>query len=282
MSTESNILLRIAAAAGMAFAALAADPVQACSCRPPGSPQQELAEADTAAVFRGRVLEIEERDGMRDLVTFAASAVWKGPRDPLHAVLTPRDQAGCGIDFEPGREYVVYEQVGGSVTQCTRTAEVDAAAADLAELGAGYPLRVSPLRELVRHAQLAGSWYNPQHPGEGFVVEFHEGDRASVYWFGYDGAAPDRQAWMTGIGSFDGEVLEVEELVRPTGGGFGDTYRPDLVQYPVWGSLRLTLYPDGSGDAEFTSTALAPMESVSFPITRLTRPPAPPLPAEAR
>ena len=111
------------------------------------------------------------------------------------------------------------------------------------------------------------------------MIETLDDDRGVVYWFGYDGDDPQRQAWMNGVGRFDGDELHVAELLRPVGGGFGDAYRADRVQRPVWGSLTLTLAPDGDGEASFVPRGTLIPTTVSFPIQRLTRPPAPALPA---
>jgi hypothetical protein len=164
------------------------------------------------------------------------------------------------------------------VLLCSRTRSATAASADIAALGPGLPPQAAPIEQLTRHAQLAGSWYNPARSGEGFLVETLADGRGAVYWFGYDAVQPERQAWMAGIGSFDGVDLSVV-LVRPLGGGFGADYRAERVTRPVWGTLRLQLLPDGTGQAKFTpgpaSDGAAPAP-VEFPIQRLTRPPAPP------
>lgn len=250
---------------------------RACSCAPTGTPQQELAQS--TEVFRGRVLQIEERETF-DLAIFAATTVWKGSPDPLRVAETGSSSTLCGFPFVVGQEYVVY---GAPVASCGRTKLVSAAAADLAALGPGRPANAATLATLARHSHLAGTWYNPQRSGEGFVVEIHANDRGSVIWFGYDQAEPDRQAWMFGTGAFQGNTLVIETLIRPVGGGFGYFYQADQVRYPVWGSLRLSLLPSGSGIAYFFPAAVPPLAPVvSFGIERLTRPPALPVPAAAR
>jgi hypothetical protein len=255
------------------------DQAQACTCRSPGTPQEELSQPYTGSVFLGRVLQISPAGAPHGrTVIFARSKVWKGPLDPLLATTTPDYSAACGIDFVPGREYLVYEHTGGSVILCSRTQPAAMAADDLAALGPGLTPQAASVADLTRHAQLAGSWYNPSRSGEGFVVETLDSERGAVYWFGYDQENPERQAWMSGIGAFEGSSLNVE-LLRPVGGGFGDFYRADQVSRPVWGSLRLVLRPDGTGEATFLrhpSTSGVVHPPVSFPIQRLTRPPATP------
>ena len=269
--------LALFASAALAFAGEAL----ACSCLPPGTPQEEMAKPWSASVFRGRVLQVEPRGGLieRHHVSFAVSTVWQGPRDPLRLVSTATDSAACGYSFRVGEEYLVYEHEGG-VMLCSRTRPASDAASDLALLGPGQPATPAPLSQVGRHAHLSGSWYNPARSGEGFVIETLGNDQGVVYWFGYDGDDPQRQAWMNGVGRFDGDQLHVAELQRPVGGGFGEAYRADQVQRPVWGSLTLTLPPDGDGEARFVPRNTPIPAAVTFPIRRLTRPPAPALPAD--
>lgn len=253
--------------------------VDACSCVQLGAPQEELAKPLVVAVFQGRALQSEPRDAVAGIVhtSFAVSRVWKGRRDPLHWVGSAAQGAACGRTFVTGEEYVVYEYEGGNVSLCSRTNRLQEAGADLAALGPGFAPEGASPHLLGRHSHLAGSWYNPARSGEGFVVEVLDDTRGAVYWFGFDPADPQRQAWMSGVGTFVGDVLRVDDLLRPVGGGFGAGFRADFVQRPRWGSLTLRLSPDGTGLAEFRQAGTD--SNFSTPIQRLTRPPAPPAPA---
>ena len=46
--------------------------------------------------------------------------------------------------------------------------------------------------------RLSGTWFDPEHDGEGFVLEILEQGRAVVYWFSYD--TKGRQRWMLSVG----------------------------------------------------------------------------------
>lgn len=122
-----------------------ASPASACSCLPPPPPQEALHQAD--AVFLGEVVEnrlVERPDRWEERrVTFRLSRRWKGPEAAEIVVATPRDEAGCGVWFEPGTTYLVYAHTSEGhlqTTLCTRTAAAAAAEADLAALGEGTPV----------------------------------------------------------------------------------------------------------------------------------------------
>ncbi len=112
----------------------------ACSCMvPPGAAQ---ARNDAAAVFSGRVTAVEgQREGTTPLrVSIDIAQVWKGPMLNRTLLLTSGSSASCGFDFQPGTDYLVYafDQDGQLATGlCTRTAPLDQAALDVAELGPG-------------------------------------------------------------------------------------------------------------------------------------------------
>ncbi|MDX1414887.1 MAG: hypothetical protein R3293_11900 [Candidatus Promineifilaceae bacterium] len=116
----------------------------ACSCMVPPPPQEAMAEA--TAVFSGQVTDVEISEGetvsSADPVraTFAVDQVWKGAVDDIVTVGTPLSSASCGVNFEEGKEYVVYAYGGAdelTTNLCSRTAEMTPELEDLAALGAG-------------------------------------------------------------------------------------------------------------------------------------------------
>lgn len=123
--------------------------VYACSCVAPGTPQQELAQAD--AVFGATVTAVEAGPptalGDSRRVHFAVARVWKGALGAQTTVLTAASSASCGYEFQPGGEYLVYARlVEGQlqVSLCSRTQPAANAGADLAVLGMGQPPVAAP------------------------------------------------------------------------------------------------------------------------------------------
>lgn len=129
-------------------AIVAAQPtcVFACSCRPPGTPAQELGQAD--AVFLATVVDVNAPSGPirssadSTTVTLDVAKVWKGQVTRTLVLITPGSSASCGVSFEQGKAYVVYGRVSeGALTTnlCSRTRPIGDATEDLAALGPGQP-----------------------------------------------------------------------------------------------------------------------------------------------
>lgn len=109
----------------------------ACSCLPHGTPSQELEKSD--AVFSGEVLNVKT-DNSTLQAKIRVKEAWKGMDSKEVTVHTSIDSASCGVNFETGKEYIIYAyQEEGKYTTylCSRTAELAHAGEDLKELGEG-------------------------------------------------------------------------------------------------------------------------------------------------
>ena len=131
---------------GAAIVAAQPNCVFACSCRPPGTPTEELGQAD--AVFLATVVDVNVPSGPitgsgdSTTVTLDVATVWKGQITRTLVLTTPGSSASCGVSFEQGKAYVVYGRLSeGSLTTnlCSRTRPIADAAEDLAALGPGQP-----------------------------------------------------------------------------------------------------------------------------------------------
>ncbi|MGD2129004.1 MAG: M14 family zinc carboxypeptidase [Lysobacterales bacterium] len=100
----------------------------------------------------------------------------------------------------------------------------------------------------VPQRRLSGSWYDPSHSGEGYVLETLSNGDSLVYWFTFDTAGNRR--WFFGMGHDDGGTLVFDELFGTAGGVFGPGFDPEAVELSDWGSLELELDCDG-GVARF-------------------------------
>jgi hypothetical protein len=125
---------------------------QACKCSMP-APQQ--AKENAAAVFEGRVTEIQHQEAGGasgigfNLVTLKLVRTWKGVNDvETVQVRTSDSSASCGIMFEKDTSYLVYAaqgEQGLEAGSCGRTMAMEAATEDLAVLGGGVtPVKVDP------------------------------------------------------------------------------------------------------------------------------------------
>lgn len=113
-----------------------AEIANACSCLPPPPPRTALEQS--SAVFSGKVISLEPKPGLVR-VTFEVYDRWKGISRAKIAVTTPEHSAACGINFEIGKEYLVYAAVNAlrqlSADSCSRTNLLSEAGEDLQALG---------------------------------------------------------------------------------------------------------------------------------------------------
>jgi hypothetical protein len=115
----------------------------------------------------------------------------------------------------------------------------------------GLPCGTGAMLPAIPAGGLSGSWYDPSHSGEGYVLEVLDDERVLVYWFSFDGAGNPR--WFFGVGAIENDVLQFGEMYSTTGARFGPAFDPEQVEVFDWGSLRLELDCAG-GTASFEPT----------------------------
>ena len=129
--------------------------VNACSCIPPGPPEESLEGA--TAVFAGKVVDIDKpfvKTSFMDMmkVEFEVSKVWKGPAYTTIFVQTATPGASCGYPFEKGKEYLVYAygtENTLSANLCSRTRLLSRAQEDLIALGQGNEVLITNKNTLI-------------------------------------------------------------------------------------------------------------------------------------
>lgn len=84
----------------------------------------------------------------------------------------------------------------------------------------------------------SGAWFQPDHNGEGWLVEAFSDSLALIYWFTY--TATGEQAWWGGVGEIRDGSIFVNQGVRAVGGLFGENYNPAQVTLSVWGQFAMT------------------------------------------
>jgi hypothetical protein len=118
----------------------------------------------------------------------------------------------------------------------------------------------------VPEGRLSGSWFDPAHSGEGYVLEVLIDRRVLVYWFSFDSRGDRR--WFFGTGEINEGKLLFEEMFTTHGGIFGPAFDPAKVEIRPWGSLELKL-DCASGTASFSPTEEG-FPAGSLILTRLT------------
>jgi len=99
-------------------------------------------------------------------------------------------------------------------------------------------------------SRMSGSWYDPSHDGEGFVLEVLEGNKAAVYWFTYDEEGGQR--WFFGTGITVNDTLVVDALLVSSGAVFGEQFESDNVIYEEVGNLTITWTDCSTATATYT------------------------------
>jgi hypothetical protein len=108
-----------------------------------------------------------------------------------------------------------------------------------------------PQQSQIEEGGLSGSWYDPAHDGEGYVLEILANQRAIVYWFSYDTQANRR--WFFGVGRIEDDSIVFNNMRTTRGGLFGPDFDPLSVEKYPWGTLELELECN-AGVATFTSS----------------------------
>lgn len=108
------------------------------------------------------------------------------------------------------------------------------------------------------NAALAGSWFNPDTPGQGFFIDvFPELEFVFMAWFTFELALPGgnamlgntEQRWLTMFGNFDGDTAQLQ--VENTGGGVFNSGTPAVTQDTDYGSLTLSFQDCEQGNVQF-------------------------------
>ena len=125
-------------------------------------------------------------------------------------------------------------------------------------------------QNLAMTSGFSGSWFDPDHSGQGFVVQVLEretGPVALVYFFTYD--IDGSPLWLFGLDEIEGNAVDVvlrEPVLEDIGDGQGDIPPPELVD---WGTLRLSFDDCGSGTAEVLTRQKIQVRSGTLRLSRL-------------
>lgn len=84
----------------------------------------------------------------------------------------------------------------------------------------------------------SGAFYNPARNGEGNYVEILDGGVAVVYTFTYRPEG-DGVAWFIGIGEWRDNNIVIDELLRPVGASFGESFDTDEIEFEPAGQMSM-------------------------------------------
>ncbi len=172
----------------------------------------------------------------------ASGAVFGPDFDPADVSLEPWGNVSLRLDdCQSGAlEYVSYfPEYGSGSLQPQRLVNID---------GLNCELPSNPV--VSRFSGWTGSWYDPSHDGEGWIIETINEDTAVIYWFTYDSMGD--QAWLTGVAQRNGNRLKADMLVT-SGASFGPEFDPADVELLSWGSLEITFADCNAATAVYDS-----------------------------
>ena len=87
---------------------------------------------------------------------------------------------------------------------------------------------------------LTGTWFDPTHDGEGWLLEYLGNNTVLLYWFTYDDLG--NQKWLLAVGSVDANnVIAFNSSTMTDGTFFGDNFNATSVNKFDWGSLEMVI-----------------------------------------
>ena len=106
--------------------------------------------------------------------------------------------------------------------------------------------------DLTLDATFTGAWFDPEHEGEGFLLQILDNNTALTYWFTYD--LNGNQLWAVATGTISGNTIEFVDALAPRGARFGAGFDPDDVDLgDPWGDFTMTFSGCDNARLDYTS-----------------------------
>lgn len=137
-----------------------------------------------------------------------------------------------------GTVFVVWEQEDSSATQAE--GEFELFSTTLAA------------NQFVLNNGVTGSWYDPNHDGEGWMLERLPGNQVLAVWYTYRPEAP-AQAWMVATGHVVNNRAVFDNVQITAGGRFGPAFDPAAVVRTDWGGFAIEFDSCTRGQASYAS-----------------------------
>jgi len=142
------------------------------------------------------------------------------------------------------------------------------ASIDTLDCGSQAKVKTQSLAAFAISPGISGSWGDPAHDGEGWLLEILPNGLAVGAWFSYD--PQGNQAWFLDPTTVQGDSLTFD-LVMPAGSDFGPTFDPDEINEQPWGTATITFDSCNSASVSYDSL-LEGYGSGSQSLVRITQP----------
>lgn len=91
----------------------------------------------------------------------------------------------------------------------------------------------------IPEGQYSGSWYDPTHNGEGFIVEVLDNAQVLAYWFSFD--TEGNRRWFFNVGEIRDGVMVFDDFLTTAGARFGKAFDSADLEVLPWGRLELEI-----------------------------------------
>lgn len=150
---------------------------------------------------------------------------------------------------------------------CDQSNSLKATSKSIDSLSPAYKLNLLQKGSTSSGFQVSGAWYDPDHDGEGWLLEYLGDGRVLIYWFTYD--SDGDPMWMVGVGQFSSDTQVEVEFFRPLGTNFGDEFDSDQITVAPWGSGEFVFDSCGQGAMTYDGRQSG-FGQGSFTVSRLT------------
>jgi hypothetical protein len=119
---------------------------------------------------------------------------------------------------------------------------------------------------------ISGNWFDPERDGEGYVIEVLGDGRVLLIWLTFppQATAARQQAWMIGLGYFEGDHIVVEQMKTFSGTSFGAGFDKNDLLAETWGRLEMVFDSCNSGQISWWGPE--GFDQGVLPMSRLTSP----------
>ncbi len=115
-------------------------------------------------------------------------------------------------------------------------------------------LSALPPTGMVIDQSISGNWFDPNRSGEGYIIQVLGDGRVVLVWFTFppNPTETDLQAWMMGVGYFEGDHIVVENMQSLKGTVFGSGFNMHDLITKDWGRIEMVFVNCNVGGTQYS------------------------------